>query len=200
MQQDPLRIKKYANRRLYDTDQSRYITLAELAAIVRAGRRVEVVDAKSGDDLTRQVLVQVILDEQERLDLLPIDLLHHVIRVQGTVQAEALSTFLGESLQQFLSVGEAWSRQLDTAFGSAAEAARAGANAWMEMVTGAFGSTGKQPTGAPDADPEPAPEPQAEAEAEAEADPAEPRLANDVAALKAQMAELMKMLGGGGQG
>lgn len=197
MQQDVLRIKKYANRRLYDTDQSRYITLAELAEIVRGGRRVEVVDAKTGDDLTRQVLVQVILDEQERLDLLPVDLLHHVIRVQGTVQADALKTFLGESLQQFLSVGEAWSQQLEGAFGSATEAARAGAQAWMQMVGGAFGSGRTEAQ----AEPQAAPESDADSEPEPDAEPAakpKPGLAGDVAALKEQMADLMKMLAGGG--
>ena len=59
---DPLIIKKYANRRLYNTETSTYITLADLAGIMRAGRNVEVVDAKTGDDLTRPTLAQIILD------------------------------------------------------------------------------------------------------------------------------------------
>ena len=59
-------IKKYANRRLYDTESSAYITLDRLAAMVREGREFEVVDAKTGEDITRQVLTQIIVDEEAR--------------------------------------------------------------------------------------------------------------------------------------
>ena len=59
-------IKKYANRRLYDTESSTYITLDRLAQMVREGREFEVVDAKSGEDITRQVLTQIIVDEEAR--------------------------------------------------------------------------------------------------------------------------------------
>ena len=59
----PITIKKYANRRLYNTETSTYITLADLAHIIREGRNVEVVDAKTGDDLTRATLAQIILEE-----------------------------------------------------------------------------------------------------------------------------------------
>lgn len=73
-------IKKYSNRRLYDTDASRYVNLDELAALVRGGEDVRVVDAKSGDDLTRQVLVQIVMELQGGLDLFPVGLLHRIIR------------------------------------------------------------------------------------------------------------------------
>ena len=59
-------IKKYANRRLYDTESSAYITLDKLAAMIREGRDFEVVDAKTGDDITHQVLTQIIVDEESR--------------------------------------------------------------------------------------------------------------------------------------
>ena len=59
-------IKKYANRRLYDTESSAYITLDRLAQMVREGREFEVVDAKTGEDITRQVLTQIIVDEESR--------------------------------------------------------------------------------------------------------------------------------------
>jgi polyhydroxyalkanoate synthesis repressor PhaR len=68
-------IKKYANRRLYDTESSSYITLDRLAEMVREGREFEVVDAKSGEDITRQVLTQIIVDEEARgATMLPLSL------------------------------------------------------------------------------------------------------------------------------
>lgn len=82
--EDRLRtIRKYANRRLYDTADSRYVNLEELAAMVRGGETVRVVDAKSGDDLTRPVLVQVLLEQPGLLDVFPPALLHRVIRTAG---------------------------------------------------------------------------------------------------------------------
>src|SRR4051812_11497829 len=64
-------IKKYANRRLYDTESSAYITLDRLAAMVREGREFEVIDAKTGEDITRQVLTQIIVEGIARLDHAP---------------------------------------------------------------------------------------------------------------------------------
>ena len=69
-------IKKYANRRLYDTESSTYITLDRLAAMIREGREFEVVDAKTGEDITRQVLTQIIVDEESRgSTMLPVNFL-----------------------------------------------------------------------------------------------------------------------------
>ena len=73
-------IKKYSNRRLYDTSASSYVNLDELAALVRSGEEVQVVDAKTGDDLTRPVLVQIVMEVQGGLDLFPVGLLHRIIR------------------------------------------------------------------------------------------------------------------------
>ncbi len=109
---DEILIKKYSNRRLYDTQQSRYITLEDLAGLIRGGATVRVVDAKSGEDLTRVVLTQVILEEQDRLDLLPVELLHHVIKTQGTMLQGPFATFLSMSMKQFLSTGQMWERQV----------------------------------------------------------------------------------------
>ena len=117
-----LLVKKYANRRLYDTERSHYITLDELANLVRGGRAVRVVDAKSGDDLTRAVLIQVILEEQGRLDMLPVELLQQIIRVQGTVQQGPLASFLSKSYTQYATMGEAWTRQVDQVLGAARSA------------------------------------------------------------------------------
>ena len=69
-------IKKYANRRLYDTESSSYITLDKLAAMIRDGRDFEVVDAKSGEDITHQVLTQIIVEEEARgQTMLPVNFL-----------------------------------------------------------------------------------------------------------------------------
>lgn len=74
-------IKRYANRKLYDTEASAYVSLADVAALVRRGATVQVVDASSGDDLTAQTLTQIILDEGKRgHDLISPDLLHDVLR------------------------------------------------------------------------------------------------------------------------
>lgn len=73
-------IKKYSNRRLYDTSASRYVNLEDIAALIRAGERVEVRDAATGDDLTRAVLLQVVLEVEGARDLFPPGLLHRVIR------------------------------------------------------------------------------------------------------------------------
>lgn len=97
----PIRVRKYGNRRLYDTSRSRYITLEELAGLVRAGNSVQVQDAKDGRDLTRAVLTQAILEEQERLDLLPTELLESIIRVQGTFQQAPFFELLRAAARQF---------------------------------------------------------------------------------------------------
>src|SRR5206468_12661078 len=74
-------IKKYANRRLYDTESSAYITLDRLAQMVREGRDFEVVDAKTGEDITRQVLTQIIVEEEAHggTTMLPINFLKQLI-------------------------------------------------------------------------------------------------------------------------
>ena len=105
-------IKKYSNRHLYDTNRSRYITLEDLAGMIRDGATIQVVDANKGTDLTRLVLTQVILEEQDRLDLLPVELLHHIIKVQGTMMQGPFAAFLSMAIKQFLSTGQAWERQM----------------------------------------------------------------------------------------
>lgn len=108
-------IKKYGNRRLYDTSQSRYITLDDLSEIVRDGATIRVVEASSNRDLTRQVLTQVILERQEALDMVPVELLTALIRVQGTLEQAPLAAFLATVTRQFVQSGSLWTRQL-TAF------------------------------------------------------------------------------------
>lgn len=73
-------IKKYSNRRLYDTSTSSYVNLSQIADRIRQGHRIKVVDAKEGGDLTQQVLLQVLLEHQGGLEMLPTGLLHRIIR------------------------------------------------------------------------------------------------------------------------
>lgn len=100
-------IKKYPNRRLYDTSRSTYVNLEELADLVRAGHDVKIVDAKTDEDLTKEVLLQLVLEVLHGVDLLPIGMLRRLIRASGTGPAHLL-------LRQQLSTGlDLVSTQLD---------------------------------------------------------------------------------------
>jgi len=92
---DKVTIKKYANRRLYDTESSAYITLDRLAQMVRDGREFEVLDAKSGDDITRQVLTQIIVDEESRgSTMLPLNFLKQIIGLYGNSMQNFVPQYL----------------------------------------------------------------------------------------------------------
>ena len=96
--EEPILIKRYANRKLYDQGRSRYVTLEELEELIRQGREIRVVDAVSGEDLTGQTLAQIILDTARgRRSALPVAFLHQLIQ-HGT----AWQSFVQESLQSGL--------------------------------------------------------------------------------------------------
>jgi len=96
-------IKKYANRRLYDTESSAYITLDRLAQMVREGREFEVVDAKSGEDITRQVLTQIIVDEEARggETMLPLNFLKQLIGLYGNSMQNFVPQYLEAAMDAF---------------------------------------------------------------------------------------------------
>jgi polyhydroxyalkanoate synthesis repressor PhaR len=95
-------IKKYANRRLYDTESSTYITLDRLAQMVREGREFEVVDAKSGEDITRQVLTQIIVEEEARgTNMLPINFLKQLIGLYGNSMQNFVPQYLEAAMDAF---------------------------------------------------------------------------------------------------
>ena len=95
-------IKKYANRRLYDTESSAYITLDRLAQMVREGREFEVVDAKSGEDITRQVLTQIIVEEEARgTTMLPINFLKQLIGLYGNSMQNFVPQYLEAAMDAF---------------------------------------------------------------------------------------------------
>jgi polyhydroxyalkanoate synthesis repressor PhaR len=95
-------IKKYANRRLYDTESSTYITLDRLAQMVREGREFEVVDAKTGEDITRQVLTQIIVDEEARgSTMLPLNFLKQLIGLYGNSMQNFVPQYLEAAMDAF---------------------------------------------------------------------------------------------------
>jgi len=96
---EPILIKRYANRKLYDQSRSRYVTLEELGELIRGGREIRVADAVSGEDLTSLTLAQIILDKARgRRSVLPASFLHQLIK-----HGEAWQEFAQQSLQASLS-------------------------------------------------------------------------------------------------
>lgn len=95
-------IKKYANRRLYDTSRSSYITLDDLAAMVRSGQEFRVIDAKSEEDLTHQVLTQIIMDAEQRgQTMLPVSFLRQLITLYGDSMQSLVPGYLEASMDSF---------------------------------------------------------------------------------------------------
>ena len=99
---NPLLIKRYASRRLYNTETSDYVTLDDIAGFIRSGRNVQIIDLKSGDDLTRQYLLQIIAEHESRGEnVLPIDVLTDLVRSYASKTTSALPEFLTMSLEMF---------------------------------------------------------------------------------------------------
>lgn len=96
-------IKKYPNRRLYDTDTSAYITLAEVRHLVMAAQSFVVIDAKSGDDLTRSILLQIILEEETAgVPLFTEQILANIIRFYGHAMQGFVGAYLEKNMQAFM--------------------------------------------------------------------------------------------------
>lgn len=95
-------VKKYSNRRLYDTGDSRYITLEDLAQKVRGGADVRVVDAGSGEDLTQATLTQIIIESRGAARLLPVPLLLRLIRMGDDALAEFFGRFVSWALEAYI--------------------------------------------------------------------------------------------------
>ena len=106
-------IRKYENRRLYDTVNSRYINLEEVARLVREGHEIHVVDARTGEDVTRLVLAQVILEEARTPESgLPLDFLREIIRASDRATREFLHWSLSTALEQSRRMHEIWRQQI----------------------------------------------------------------------------------------
>jgi len=96
----PLLIKRYASRRLYNTETSDYVTLEDIAGFIRAGREVQIVDLKSGDDLTRQYLLQIVAEHESKGEnVLPINVLTDLVRSYTTGVQSVVPQFLAQSYE-----------------------------------------------------------------------------------------------------
>lgn len=99
-QSRPLLIKRYASRRLYNTETSDYVTLEDIAAFIREGREVQIIDLKTGDDLTRQYLLQIIAEHESRGEsVLPVDVLTDLVRSYTTSAQSVVPQFLAASFE-----------------------------------------------------------------------------------------------------
>ena len=118
----PTVIKKYANRRLYHTGTSTYVTLEDLARMVREGEDFVVYDAKSGEDLTRSVLAQIIFEQEnkEGQNLLPITFLRQLIRFYGDSMQALVPSYLEFSIENLTREQEKLREQMRHAFGPGA--------------------------------------------------------------------------------
>jgi polyhydroxyalkanoate synthesis repressor PhaR len=115
---DPVVIKKYANRRLYNTQTSSYVTLDHLCEMVKEGIEFEVRDARSGEDITRSVLTQIIFEEEAKgQSLLPIKFLRQLIRFYGDSLQGFVPGYLDMSMDSFAKNQEAMRNRIAEAFG-----------------------------------------------------------------------------------
>ena len=116
---EPVTIKKYANRRLYNTGTSTYVTLEDLATMVKAGEDFVVYDAKTGEDITRSVLAQIIFEQEnkEGQNLLPINFLRQLIRFYGDSMQMLVPRYLEVSIESLTREQEKFRQQMAQAFG-----------------------------------------------------------------------------------
>jgi polyhydroxyalkanoate synthesis repressor PhaR len=117
--EEPVIIKKYANRRLYNTGTSTYVTLEDLAAMVKQGEDFVVYDAKTGEDITRSVLTQIIFEQEnkEGQNLLPITFLRQLIRFYGDSMQMLVPRYLEVSIDSLAKEQEKFRTQMAQAFG-----------------------------------------------------------------------------------
>jgi len=172
-------IKKYANRRLYNTETSSYITLDHLAAMTREGRDFKVIDAKSEEDITHNVLTQIIMEEETRgQTMLPVNFLRQLISLYGDSMQSMVPQYLEASMDAFRRNQTQFRQAMEGAFAGGPFAEIAKRNMDMfEAAASAFKASGRGSA---------APTPDA-------ATPAAPPR-NEVDALKAQLAAMQEQI------
>jgi polyhydroxyalkanoate synthesis repressor PhaR len=172
----PVIIKKYANRRLYNTETSSYITLDHLAAMTREGRDFKVVDAKTDEDITHNVLTQIIMEEEARgTSMLPVNFLRQLISLYGDSMQAMVPGYLEASMDSFRRNQEQFKSAVEGAFANSPFAEIAKRNlAMFEAAASAFQPGAAAGPGAPGAAAAPTPG----------------EGGDDVAALKAELARL----------
>ncbi|MEN1924870.1 polyhydroxyalkanoate synthesis repressor PhaR [Luteimonas sp. MJ293] len=146
-------IKKYPNRRLYDTEISSYITIEDVRQLIVDGEDFEVVDARSGADLTRQVLLQIISEhEQDGTPILSTELLSQIIRFYGDSLQGFMGTYLERSMHSFLEQQHQLRKQMDglveqTPWAMMNKLTERNMEMWQEFQKNLTGSLGQKPTG-----------------------------------------------------
>jgi polyhydroxyalkanoate synthesis repressor PhaR len=150
-------IKKYANRRLYDAMSSRHVTLDDLRKLIVQGERIKVIDDRTGDDLTRPILLQIIAEqEQFGQPILSTSTLESIIRFYGDAMQGFMARYLEQSVATFVQQQNALQSQISrmvsgTPLATMAEMAQANLAMWQQMQEGLAASL--RPRGAPGAEP-----------------------------------------------
>jgi len=180
---DVVIIKKYANRRLYNTRSSRYITLDHLAKMTREGIDFKVVDAKTGADITHQILTQIIMEEEANTgeQILPVNFLRQLISMYGNSMQSLLPHYLEASMDHFRENQLKLRKALEDSIGSNPLAAIAQRNMEMFKAAAAAFMPGMDVPGS-------------ERPAEKPAETPPPSGGNDLATLRAQMAAMQRKL------
>ena len=168
-----LTVKKYPNRRLYDTEASRYITVDELADRVRAGRDVRVLDARTDEDLTQPTLVQLLV-EGKRAHLLPVPLLHQLVRMGDDALAEFFGRYMTWALEVYFGVKQR---------------ATGGVNPFAQVPFDMAGALARLFLGQPSASPQAASAPMTPI-------PEPPTSGSEIAELRRELAELKRSVQG----
>ncbi|WGW03400.1 polyhydroxyalkanoate synthesis repressor PhaR [Tropicibacter oceani] len=172
----PLLIKRYASRRLYNTETSDYVTLEDISGFIRDGREVQIVDLKSGDDLTRQYLLQIVAENESKgQSVLPINVLTDLVRSYTTQAGTMVPQFLAASFEAFQNSQSKWVENINQINPMAKmpgfEAMQAQQEAFLKAMTGGIG--GKWP---------------------APGDEPAPKEEEDLDAIKKQLGELQEKL------
>ena len=171
---DPIVIKKYANRRLYNTQSSSYITLDDLSRMTREGIDFQVLDAKTGSDITHQILTQIIMEEESHGEqMLPISFLRQLISMYGNSMQALMPHYLEATMDNFranqMKLQETWKSSV----GPEAFAKLAETNMKMFQAAASAFVPGSKP---------------------AEPPPSKPATSGDLDALREQMAEMQRKL------
>ena len=172
---DPIIIKKYANRRLYDTKSSSYITLDDLSKMTREGVDFQVLDAKTGADITHQILTQIIMEEETHGEqMLPISFLRNLISMYGNSMQALMPRYLEASMENFRANQRKFQESWSASMGPDALAKLAERNMAMFQAAASAFMPGANPASAP---PSPSPAPK-----------------EDLDALRQQLAAMQKKL------
>lgn len=176
-----LLIKRYASRRLYNTETSDYVTLEDIAGFIREGREVQIVDLKSGDDLTRQYLLQIIAEHESRGEnVLPLGVLTDLVRSYTTQAQSVVPQFLAMSFDMLRDGQSKMIEKMSNPMSAMPgyDAMRAQQEAFMQAMTGGMAGW---------------PSPADEGDGEAGGDEADlQQIKKQLAALQAQLAKMTK--------